>query len=66
MRTETTRYEAAHGKKPRGTGNWAFDFEGYKAGERAEMVFAYGTLTEAKAKAARTLSFTPRVCYVLS
>ena len=27
MRVETNNFEFAHGHKPRGRGNWAFDFE---------------------------------------
>ena len=47
MRTvRTEKYEWAHGKKPRGTGTWAF-------GNRDESVvwFEYGSFTEAKRKA---------------
>lgn len=28
LRVETTSYEAAHGRKPRGTGSWGFDIAG--------------------------------------
>ncbi len=41
MRVETNEYEFSHGRKPRGTGCWAFQI-----GE--EMVFITGTFTTAK------------------
>lgn len=28
MRVESRKYEFAHGRKPRGMGNWAFIFDG--------------------------------------
>jgi len=44
IRTETWRYEASHGNKPRGHGGWWFDIDGHE-------FQATGTYTEAKAKA---------------
>lgn len=45
---KTNKYERAHGKKPRGTGYWAF-------GNSTETTvwFVYGTYSEAKRKAAK-------------
>lgn len=37
----TREYQWEHGKTPKGTGYWMFDFEGYQ-------FEAWGTLTEAK------------------
>lgn len=45
VRFSTTEFEFAHGKKPRGTGGWAFCFKG-------QTVFFQGTFTEAKVQAA--------------
>jgi len=45
---ETEFYEMAHGKLPRGTGCWAFEF---KVGGTWVTEFAPGTMTLAKAKA---------------
>jgi len=52
---ETIRYEAAHGKKPRGTGNWAFcPNDTYAADNYLDhVVWASGTYSEAKATVSR-------------
>lgn len=42
----TTEYQFAHGKMPRGEGRWAFFF---KRGDRP--IFFHGTFTEAKTQA---------------
>ena len=39
----TTHYERAHGKKPRGTGRWAFMVD-------SDIVFAPGAMTLVEAK----------------
>lgn len=44
----TEFFEMAHGRKPRGTGYWAFDF---RVGKDWICEFAPGVLTLAKAKA---------------
>ena len=47
MRVNTNRYEAAHGKKPRGFGMWSFE---HNAGYQ-KIVFATGNYSEAKKEA---------------
>jgi len=39
----TTEYQFAHGKMPRGEGNWAFIVDGEK-----DPIFLYGTLSSCK------------------
>ncbi len=48
VRFETGRFEASWGKKPRGTGGWAFEHE-----DGQLFTYVYGTFTKAKAVAAR-------------
>lgn len=50
MHFNTTHFEFAHGKKPRGTGNWAFGTQPCTPVEKC--FFVSGTFSEAK-KAAR-------------
>ena len=47
-RIETSSFEFAHGKKPRGTGCWAFDF--HKADRSVETRFAPGMVSFADAR----------------
>lgn len=49
---DTRDYELAHGKKPRGDGNWAFRRPGVAPDDFDNMVWIYGTITQAKAKLA--------------
>lgn len=57
MKTSTAEFEASHGRKPRGRGNWWFrvtatDGDGkYTTDERN----AFGTLTEARAIVCRQM-----------
>lgn len=53
----TTAYENAHGRKPRGTANWAFvAAEGTSVSDRyGEVVFAHGPYKTAKRIAAARL-----------
>ncbi len=52
MRFSTTRFEWAHGRKPRGFGGWAFDFFGDRGEQLGETFFASpGSFTHAKAEA---------------
>lgn len=46
----TADYESAHCKKPRGTGTWAFFFDG-RDHDVADAFWANGSYTEAKAAA---------------
>jgi len=50
MRTNTEKYEATHGRKPRGRGLWGFLIKGrsLSACYWEEVVFQHGTLTEAR------------------
>jgi hypothetical protein len=48
-RVSTAAFEFAHGKKPRGTGTWAFFFDG--ARDVRDAFWFTGTFAEAKAKA---------------
>ena len=48
-RIDTTQYEAAHGRKPRGTGNWFFFFDNDRDVMNAFQ--AYGSYTNAKKQA---------------
>lgn len=43
MEIETREYEFAHGKKPRGFGNWAFIFDG----QRETPFFQLGKYSDA-------------------
>jgi hypothetical protein len=52
MRTDTTLYQFNHGAKPRGKGNWYFEFN--VAGNwTAPEPMPYGTFTEARLEAER-------------
>ena len=48
MEIETRQFEFAHGKKPRGVGQWAFRFNGPNSNASTE--FAPGTLSYAEGK----------------
>jgi len=48
MEIETRQFEFAHGKKPRGIGQWAFRFNGPNSKTTSE--FAPGNLSYAEAK----------------
>jgi hypothetical protein len=48
----TSAYEFAHGKRPRGTGHWAFYFRNGTS-EVGEMFWASGSYSAAKAAAVR-------------
>jgi len=57
MRTNTLKYEFAHGKKPRGNGLWMFEIlatDGQGA-YLTEQVQRHGTLGEAKSLAIKSL-----------
>ena len=47
VRVSTREFELAHGRKPRGEGNWAFHFKN-DAGETVHTEFWVGTLTFAR------------------
>ena len=55
MRTETTQFEASHGRKPRGFGNWFFEVVGTDGNGSflTVTVEASGRFTEAKSRAVR-------------
>ena len=60
MRMETAEYEFAHGHKPYGRGNWAFEFtftdgQGRFSTERGS---AYGTVRQAREDAWRQIRRT--------
>lgn len=58
------KYVAAHGKEPRGTGQWAFGFGSH---EYDRVIFWYGSLTAAKravAKKAKEYGYSGTI-YVL-
>ena len=63
-------YQGAHGKKPRGQGNWyishakSIDFSKHKEGE--DYVSHNGSLTDAKKKAAKVLGPKHSVLHVCS
>ena len=46
----TAKYEASHGKKPRGTGTWGFIPTG-----GGMVIWGYGSLTDAKRQVRPTL-----------
>lgn len=55
MRTDTTRYEATHGRSPRGRGLWFFQVAGTD-GQGAwltETMSANGSLAEARSQVVR-------------
>lgn len=52
----TTEYQFSHGKKPRGSGHWAFvpaDYVWPKEIPHDAIAWAYGTYTDAKKEVAR-------------
>lgn len=50
----TERYEAAHGRKPRGEGEWAFGRSGWQqSGDASDVIWAHGAYVAAKKEAAR-------------
>lgn len=49
----TTRYEFAHGRKPRGTGWWMFAACVNGRSDQTKTVEARGTYTQARAEATR-------------
>ena len=57
MRTNTLKYEAAHGKKPRGYGLWFFEILATddRGAYLTETIDRYGTLSEAKRRAVSSL-----------
>jgi 1,4-alpha-glucan branching enzyme len=60
MKVHTGRFEASHGKKPRGKGIWTFELSGSFRGIPTEFQ-ATGTYTEARkevAKEAKDLGYT--------
>lgn len=50
MNVNTNKFEAAHGKKPRGRGCWMFELSGHLRGGTEEFMTG-GTYAEAKQKA---------------
>ncbi len=60
MRTNTLKYEASHGKKPRGYGLWFFEILATddRGAYLTETIDRYGTLTEAKRLAIKSLKST--------
>lgn len=57
MTTITTAYENTHGRKPKGTGNWALRVTGTngRGAYTSETYFLYGPLPEAKREATRRM-----------
>jgi len=57
MKTNTLKYEASHGKKPRGYGLWFFEIlaTDNRGAYLTETIDQYGTLTEAKSLAVKSL-----------
>lgn len=57
MRTNTLKYEASHGKKPRGYGLWFFEILATddRGAYLTETIDRYGTLSEAKRLAVSSL-----------
>jgi hypothetical protein len=53
MRCFTERYEFAHGRRPRGRGNWAFTFEGGHAHGEIFRATSGLTFSEARREAER-------------
>lgn len=55
----TSQYEFAHGKKPRGSGYWAFFFDGERNSDTAFWFNGpYGAAKEAAKKWAQSKGFT--------
>ena len=57
MKTNTLKYESAHGKKPRGSGLWAFEIlaTDNRGAYLTETIERHGSLTEAKRLAVKRL-----------
>jgi len=57
MKTNTLKYEASHGKKPRGYGLWFFEILATddRGAYLTETIDRYGTLSEAKRLAVSSL-----------
>lgn len=50
MKFDTTDFQAAHGRRPRGNGSWAFFFR--RKADVSEAFWVNGSFSEAKAAAA--------------
>ncbi len=53
----TTQFEFSHGKKPRGTGLWAFDIEGWPVPYFAPTELTYAQAKQHAIAHARSLGF---------
>ena len=51
MNVSTATFEFAHGRKPRGTGSWAFYFDGDDSLDAMFWASPYGTYSAAKRQA---------------